>query len=157
LRLIRELLYKELSKGGLVLQRTDEFSFMLRVSTLSGAGIGVFALHGIAQGVWLEVFPRGYQSRKFKASELPETLRSYCTAKPNDVYAAPRAFNRMSIGWYLNHSETPNVVWDDDLNGYVTARDIAEGEELFIDYNLFEEPPEKKAAYYAALAPAPEP
>lgn len=133
-----------------MLHRTDEFSFMLRVSTISGAGIGVFALHGIAKGVWLEVFPRGYQSRKFKASELPESLRNYCTAKPNDVYAAPRAFNRMSIGWYLNHSQTPNMHWDDDLNGYVTARDIAEGEELFIDYNLFEEPYDKKAPYYAA-------
>ncbi|RYZ03093.1 MAG: SET domain-containing protein-lysine N-methyltransferase [Myxococcales bacterium] len=129
---------------------------MLRVSTISGAGIGVFALHGIAQGVWLEVFPRGYRSRKFKGSELPEPLRSYCTAKPNDLYAAPRAFNRMSIGWYLNHSEAPNVVWDDDLDGYAAARDIAEGEELFIDYNLFEEPLEKKGAYYAALPAATE-
>lgn len=135
-----------------MLQRTDEFSFVLRVSTISDAGIGVFTLHAIARGVWLEVFPRGYQSRKFKASELPEALRSYCTAKPNDLYAAPRSFNRMSIGWYLNHSERPNVVWDDDLDGYVTARDVAEGEELFIDYNLFEEPEHKKAAFYAPIA-----
>jgi uncharacterized protein len=138
-----------------VRHRTDEFSFMLRVSTISGAGIGVFALHEIAQGVWLDVFPRGYQSRKFKAEELPEALRSYCTAKPNDIYAAPRQFNRMSIGWYLNHSATPNVVWDDDLNGYVTARAIAADEELFIDYNLFEEPLEKKALYYILEAGAP--
>lgn len=136
--------------------RTDEFSFMLRVSTIASAGIGVFALHGIAKGVWLEVFPRGYRSRRFKASELPASLRSYCTAKPNDVYAAPRAFNRMSIGWYLNHSEAPNVLWDDDLDGYVAARDIAEGEELFIDYNLFEEPAEKKAPYYATPTAAEE-
>jgi SET domain-containing protein len=135
-----------------VLQRTDEFSFVLRVSTIGGAGIGVFALHGISKGVWLEVFPRGYQSRRFKASELPEALRSYCTAKANDVYAAPRSFNRMSIGWYLNHSATPNVTWDDDLNGYVSARDIMEGEELFIDYNLFEEPEDKKAPFYAVAA-----
>jgi SET domain len=129
--------------------RTSELSFMLRVSRIDGAGIGVFALHGIAKGVWLEVFPRGYESRKLAGAQLPEALRSYCTAKPNDVYAAPRAFNRMSIGWYLNHSATPNAVWDDDLNGYVSARDIAEGEELLIDYNLFEEPDDKKAPYYA--------
>jgi hypothetical protein len=139
-----------------VLERTDEFSFMLRVSTISGAGIGVFALHGIAKGVWLEVFPRGYQSRKFKVGELPAALRDYCTAKANDVYAAPRSFNRMSIGWYLNHSPTPNVVWEDDLNGYVSARDIAEGEELFIDYNLFEEPDDKKSPFYARPAVAAE-
>lgn len=132
--------------------RTDEFSFMLRVSTISGAGVGVFTLHAIAQGVWLAVFPRGYRSRKFKAAELPAALRSYCTAKPNGVYAAPRSFNRMSIGWYLNHSASPNVVWDDDLGGYVTARDVAEGEELLIDYNLFEEPEHEKAAFYAPVA-----
>lgn len=133
--------------------RTDEFSFVLKVSTISGAGVGVFALHAIAKGAWLEVFPRGYQSRRFKADELPEALRSYCTAKPNDLYAAPRQFNRMSIGWYLNHSPTPNVNWDDDLHGYVAARDLAEGEELFIDYQLFEEPLDKQAAFYAT-APA---
>ncbi|HEY8946599.1 MAG TPA: SET domain-containing protein-lysine N-methyltransferase [Polyangiaceae bacterium] len=130
--------------------RTDEFSFILKVSTIQGAGVGVFALHDIARGVWLEVFPRGYRSRKFKAHELPDELRSYCTAKPHDVYACPRAFNRMSIGWYMNHSSTPNVIWEDDLDGYVAARDIVAGEELLIDYNLFEEPEDKKAVFYAA-------
>jgi hypothetical protein len=129
--------------------RTDEFSFILRVSTIAHAGVGVFALHDIAKGVWLEVFPRGYVSRKFKSGELPEALRNYCTAKPNDVYACPQAFNRMYIGWYMNHSPTPNALWDDDLNGYISARDISAGEELLIDYNLFEEPEDKKARFYA--------
>jgi hypothetical protein len=55
----------------------------------------------------------------------------------------------MSIGWYLNHSSTPNAHWDDDLNGYVSSRMLRAGEELLIDYNLFEEPAEKKAAWYS--------
>ncbi len=130
-------------------KRTCELSFMLKVSTVSGAGVGVFALHDIARGVWLELFPRGYTSRKLRAGELPEALRGYCTVKPNGILAAPRRFNRMSIGWYLNHSSSPNAEWDDELGGYVAARDIAAGEELFIDYNLFEEPEESKAAFYA--------
>jgi hypothetical protein len=71
---------------------------------IPGAGIGVFALHDIASGVWLEVIPRGYQARKFKRHELPDELRSYCVAKGNDIYTCPRQFNRMEIGWYMNHS-----------------------------------------------------
>jgi hypothetical protein len=133
--------------------RTDEFSFILKVSTIEGAGIGVFLLHDVDAGVWLEVFPRGYRSRRFKAHELPAPLRSYCTAKERDVYACPRQFNRMSIGWYLNHSNAPNAHWDDDLNGYVSSRKLSAGEELLIDYNLFDEPEEKKASWYST-APA---
>jgi len=128
---------------------TDELSFFLKVSTIPGAGIGVFALHDIASGVWLEVIPRGYQARKFKAHELPDELRSYCIAKGNDIYTCPRQFNRMEIGWYMNHSPESNVDWDDDLDGYVSTRPIRAGEELLINYNLFEEPTEKKSAYYS--------
>lgn len=129
-------------------ERTDEFSFVLRPSTIEQGGIGVFALHDIAPGVWLEVFPRAYQSRRFRAHELHVALRSYCTAKANDVYACPQQFNRMYIGWYMNHSPTPNADWDQDLGGYNSIRPIAAGDEILIDYNLFEEPEDKKEPFY---------
>jgi SET domain-containing protein len=129
-------------------ERTDEFSFVLKVSRVDRAGIGVFALHDIAKGAWLEVFPRAYRSRRFRAHELPPELRSYCTAKDGGVYACPQQFNRMYIGWYMNHSPRPNADWDDDLGGYVAIADIASGDEIFIDYNLFEEPDDAKEPYY---------
>lgn len=125
---------------------TDEFSFILRPSQVSG--VGVFALHAIAKDTWLEVFPRGYRARKFRSNELPAALRTYCTAKGRDIYAAPQQFNRMYIGWYMNHSADPNVTWDDDLDGFVASRYIECNEELLIDYNVFEEPEYAKDAYY---------
>jgi SET domain-containing protein len=54
----------------------------------------------------------------------------------------------MYIGWYLNHSKAPNADWDDDLAGYVSVREIAAGEEILIDYDLFEEPHDKKEGFY---------
>lgn len=131
-----------------MLERTDEFSFILKPSKIEGGGVGVFALHDIAPRVWLEVFPRAYRSRPFKAHELPPALRSYCTAKANDVYAGPQQFNRMYIGWYMNHSPAPNADWDDELGGYRSIQRIAAGDEILIDYNLFEEPDDKKELFY---------
>jgi SET domain-containing protein len=41
----------------------------------------------------------------------------------------------MSIGWYMNHSDTPNVTSSKELNfEYFAAREIAEGEEIVCDY-----------------------
>jgi SET domain-containing protein len=128
--------------------QTTELSFVLKVSTIPDAGIGVFALHDIASGVWLEVIPREYKARRFKGHELPDELRAYCIAKGNNVYTCPQQFNRMDIGWYMNHSATPNADWDDDLDGYVSSKPIAAGEEILINYNLFEEPAQKKQEYY---------
>ena len=127
---------------------TNEFSFILKVSEIAGAGIGVYALHDIASGVWLEVIPRGYQWRKFKEHEIPKELLGYCIAKGNNIYTCPHQFNCMYIGYYMNHSPTPNTDWDDDLDGYVSIKPIRAGEEILIDYNLYEEPQEKTDAYY---------
>lgn len=132
----------------IMIHRTDEFSFVLKGSTVPEAGIGVFALHDIPPGVWLEVIPRSIRLRKFKGHELPDELKAYCIARENDTYICPEQFNRMHIGYYMNHSTTPNVGWDDDLDGYVSTAPIRAGDELLIDYNIFEEPTEKKDSYY---------
>lgn len=53
-----------------------------------------------------------------------------------DGYWCPSDFRRMSLGWYLNHSETPTLI----ANGeeYIAARDILPGEELTIDYGMLD-------------------
>lgn len=53
----------------------------------------------------------------------------------SDGYSAPKNFNRMSIGWYLNHSDTPNA-YHDENHVYYALRIIKNGEEITIDYNL---------------------
>jgi len=52
------------------------------------------------------------------------------------VWFPPR-FNRMAIGWYLNHSDSPNVEWRADDQIY-SAKAISAGDELTIDYRLLE-------------------
>jgi SET domain-containing protein len=42
----------------------------------------------------------------------------------------------MSVGWYLNHSQRPNL----SVSDYRALSDIAGGSELTINYRHFEEP-----------------
>jgi SET domain-containing protein len=44
----------------------------------------------------------------------------------------------MEIGWYLNHSDDPNV-YHDEQYFYYSLKDIKAGEELFIDYSSLED------------------
>ena len=53
-------------------------------------------------------------------------------------YGCPKNFNLMTIAWYLNHSEEPNVRCDSNYNFYA-SRDISIGEELTADYRTYSE------------------
>jgi hypothetical protein len=52
--------------------------------------------------------------------------------RDRDGYHCPRDWHRMSIGWYLNHSDRPNVA----MNGMRAraTRAIPAGTELTVDY-----------------------
>lgn len=111
--------------------------FRLKVSTISGAGVGVFATHTIEAGTPLpELFGdddcRWVTAAEFESLGLPEEIVSNFPIQYEDGYSLPLDFNRMSIGWYLNHGP-PNIAhreWN-----YYALRHIDAGEELFIDYD----------------------
>ncbi|HTE22302.1 MAG TPA: SET domain-containing protein-lysine N-methyltransferase [Candidatus Limnocylindria bacterium] len=126
---------------------TNEFSFVLKPSTVPGAGVGIFAVHDIAEGTKVTaLFSDGFVTSRRKVSEIPKIFLDYCIARDNDEYDCPRQFNRMEIGWYLNHSATPNLRIDTDA--HYTTRDIKAGEEVLINYNELDEPEDRKQAYY---------
>lgn len=127
---------------------TDEFSFILKPSNIPLAGIGVFTTHAINQGIKIRLSPQDSQFRRLQRSEIPELFHRYCIAEKDGWYICPRQFNAIEIGWYLNHSFTPNLEGRDD--GWYTLRKIAAGEELLIDYNTFNEPEAEKESYYKA-------
>jgi hypothetical protein len=52
----------------------------------------------------------------------------------------PRTLNMLSVGWYLNHSERPNVEADEDGRFHALRR-IRKGEELTADYRTFADEP----------------
>ena len=48
----------------------------------------------------------------------------------------PPTLNMLSVGWYVNHSDRPNIEADDDSR-FRALRRIRKGEELTADYRTF--------------------
>ena len=86
-----------------VFMEWTEFSFMLKPSPI--AGIGVFATHDIPKGT--HIFKSTFNLRKIKIQEVPEALRFYCILLNDQECLAPERFDRMEIGWFINHSFDP--------------------------------------------------
>lgn len=122
--------------------KCTEFSFILKPSILGG--VGVFATHGIATGTSL--FTEKHSSRKMKIKDIPIDFIKYCIFLNDDECLCPERFNRIGIGWYINHSNHPNIGKNTD--NLISIRDIDAGEEIFLDYNQLNEPEHLKEAYY---------
>ena len=120
---------------------TNEFSFLLKPSPISG--IGVFAAHDITKGEYLRLFVSGSKARS--ASAVPEAFKQYCVGQ-GDLLYGPFDFARIDVGWYVNHSFEPNAKHVDFE--YFACQDIKAGEEITVDYNTLGEPEEEKEAYY---------
>jgi len=115
---------------------TDEFSFVLKPSTIGG--IGVFSTHGIVKGTMLALFPN--LRTRFVSNEQMEKdprLKKFCefygveTGKGSYV---ARSFGHMQVGWFLNHSDAPNA--HHKRYKYFAIRDIDANEEITIDYRV---------------------
>lgn len=104
-------------------------------------GVGVIALRDIPAGTY--VF-RGEDERvvwvpRAEVRRLPKAVRDLYVDFGmlwGDQLGVPRNFNRLSVGWYLNHSKSPNVEADDD-GRFFALRRIRRGEELTADYRTF--------------------
>ena len=118
----------------------DHLYTRLRMSP--GKGIGVFAIRDI---------PRGQDPFLGEASgtarvpqdvveglDDPELRNVYLDFCPlvDGHYLAPLDFNQMTIAWYMNHADRPNVIADHDVN-FAALRLIRRGEELTVDYRTF--------------------
>lgn len=117
--------------------KTTEFSFILKPSKY---GVGVFATHDIKKGTFLRLFgsspcsKNGSSVRKKK--DVPEFFRNYCIDGGESIFC-PVDFGVMPVGWYMNHSKTPNAFHKN--YDYYAIRDIAAYEEILIDYNTLGE------------------
>ena len=118
-----------------------EFSAILKPSTISG--VGVFAVHEMPVG--MQILPK-YKAKKANISDIPAEFLSYCILLNGKECLRPEEFDHMEIGWYLNHSDNPNVEKRLDGNLY-TIQVIKAGEEILINYNQFEEPENLKETY----------
>lgn len=57
-----------------------------------------------------------------------------------DRLGVPPSLNRLSVGWYVNHANRPNLAVDDD-GRFFALRRIRAGEELTADYRTFVDEP----------------
>ena len=118
------------------LNKTDQFSFMLKPSKVEG--VGVYATHSIKKGTRLRIFPGGEskfvsnKSKWFKSPLRKLFLERYSVEVEGGIYCPPD-FSRMDIGWYLNHSKKPNTLHDEKYN-YYAKKNIEKDEEIFINY-----------------------
>lgn len=131
-----------------------QYSYILKAS--SGKGIGVFALHDLSAGSSISEHSR-FKVRLYKSNEIPQELKGHCTHLVNGNVIAPERFDQMPIFWYLNHSDSPNVIIPEGISivddqwlvmQMYALRDIKAGEELFINYNELGEPEELKEDFY---------
>lgn len=119
-------------------------NYVLRPSTIEG--VGVFTTRAIKKGEYIHIFD--YSERdmviiKEKTANKDPELLMMCErygVLTKKGYYCPKRFNHMYIGWYINHSKTPNIGPDTERisNFYKAIRDIDADEELFLDYSLLD-------------------
>jgi hypothetical protein len=106
-------------------------------------GVGVIAIRDIPEGT--EIFGDDDQAvirvaradvAKF-APALRALYEDFCVVR-GAYYLAPPSFNEMTISWFLNHCDEPNVACGAELR-FVALRAIAPGEELTADYGTYTE------------------
>jgi SET domain-containing protein len=112
--------------------------FRLKKSTIEEAGIGVFSTSHIKEGekintLFSESDVRWVSHEEYEKLKVSSELKDNFAIQYDEGYSMPADFNRISVGWYLNHSESPNLHFDEEYE-YFASRDIHPGEELFIDY-----------------------
>ena len=114
-------------------------------------GVGVFAVRKIEKGI--DVFNDEYDpviwiDEKYLGS-LPLKIRQlyddFCLIKNNVTqYGCPKSFNQLTLCWYVNSSDSPNLRCDENGYKFFALRDINEGEELTVDYETYSELPQSK-------------
>ena len=131
----KEALLKELATSTYV---------MIKPSPLHG--IGVFAIRAIPKGT-KNIFSKGVgdwiKVSKEEVEALPQhskdLIENHCLFDENFYFIPDYGFKLVDLVIYLNHSETPNVISLNDGEEFEAIRDIANGEELLVDYGTIVE------------------
>jgi len=131
----KEALLKELASSTYV---------MIKPSPLHG--IGVFAIRDIPKGT-SNIFSKGVgdwiKVSKEEIDALPQhakdLIENHCLFDEDHYFIPDYGFKLVDLVIYLNHSETPNVISLNDGEEFEAIRDIANGEELLVDYGTIVE------------------
>jgi len=120
--------------------RSSSAIIVLRPSTIEG--VGCFTLQPIRSGEVVKNLWDDADVHFVPAESVPPDLlamhKRYCVESPGGFWC-PLDFKRMSVGWYLNHSDDPNLGSRDGGQSYVALRDIPAEAELTIDYRKLDD------------------
>ena len=96
-------------------------------------GVGVFAITEIPIGFVLfqDVDPDSIHIPfdKINDDAIRTHLNSTCNSDTVGIWLS-RTYNNINMSYYINHSETPNVFHDLNLDQYITLTNIHPGHEL---------------------------
>jgi SET domain-containing protein len=119
----------------------------MRPFASSISGIGLVATRDIPKGtfVYYTDLAKNYRlvtKEEVESLQLPPAVKKlyedFHITLPDGRWVVPADFNHLSIIWFLNHSDNPNLATNtNDWHWYAT-RDVKEGEELTGDYNAFD-------------------
>lgn len=112
-------------------------------------GVGVVAIRPIPKGVdpFKRCDPFGdvleLSQAELDASDAPkevkQMVRDFCALQDGVYFVPDYGIDAIDKSYFLNHSDTPNMVARDDGEVFVTARRIKKGEELVADYGEYHE------------------
>ncbi len=130
-----------MNKKILLDELTNHTYIMLKPSAV--AGIGVFAIKNIPRGCRDMFSKPNKQDNWIKLSKkevelLPQHTRlvieNYCLYDEENYFVPDHGFKKIDLSLFLNHSDNPNIISIQEGDYFEALRDIASGEELFIDY-----------------------
>ncbi len=110
-------------------------------------GVGVFAIRPIPKGINPMQERRGFAFEAVNVDDivkdpnvpasLKELVVDMCPENDGKFDVPPFSLNEIGLSYYLNHSMTPNMECDEETGDFFTLREIAEGEELTVDYGSY--------------------
>ncbi len=107
-------------------------------------GVGVFAIRDIPSGTnpfkdcyageFIEITPEEVDSQ---LKGIREMIIDFSPLQEGKYLVPQCGLQAIDISFYLNHSDTPNMRADAEKLDFYTIREIKEGEELVVDYELY--------------------
>lgn len=110
-----------------------------RPSTLPEAGLGIFSLEAVPAGTFLgmDFLKSSWVTTAEHIDQQPEEIGKFGWRHISDICFLVDNGEKAPTD-FMNHSFEPNILWH--VGHYFAIRDIAAGDELFMDYRHMLDP-----------------
>ena len=143
---IQHLAWNVMNKEDLIKHLSGKVFVRLKPSIIVPGCVGVFAIRKIPANT--DPFGEdSITSESFPVEEIrnhpqiPDSVKRYVedmgVISNGLLYIPGCGMNFIGVGYYVNHSESPNMKTDDGGERFLTLRVIEEGEELTINYSTY--------------------